>query len=240
MLGTMHPVSGSRSESSLSSKHGPVTPPYTPAKPKRRLDRSDSPALSVHPTETVSPPKKQNKPSTPDEVTVMEINEGETDYDTDASVVYPQELEEVVSRNDANQDSSHSDHDSDVEHDTTGIAAPFADLSCENSKQEINDMEQVRQAKRRSKRADSRVFKRPHSQTIKSIVPGVSDPMEAMDDHDTVAGIRRLRRRTKEPEEMKLAVGNWESSASLQIGLQTCMAMNVPSRKTDARNPHHD
>ncbi|KAK6438267.1 hypothetical protein LTR95_005532 [Oleoguttula sp. CCFEE 5521] len=233
MLGTMQPVNGFRSESSLSSRNGPVTPPYTPAKPKRRLERSDSPALSVHPTETVSPPKKQNKPSTPDEVTVKELQEGETDYDTDTSVIYPQELEEEVSRSDIDQGSSHSDYDSDAEHDTTGIAEPFADPRCGGRTQE-DEMEQARRAKRRSKRADSRVFKRPHSQTIKSVVPGVSDPMEAMDDQDTVAGIRRLRRRTKEPEDMKLAFEVFESLGSLDVRSQTSVNESDSPRGVDS------
>ncbi|KAK6438040.1 hypothetical protein LTR95_005764 [Oleoguttula sp. CCFEE 5521] len=231
----MQPTLGFRSESSLSSRTGPDTPPYTPAKSKRRLARSDSPALSVHPTETVSPPKKQRKPTTPDEVTVKELHEGETDYDTDASVIYPQELEEVVSRSDADQDSSHSDNDSDVQQDTTSIAAPFADLRCESSTHEVDDMEQARLAKRRSKRADSRVFKRPHSQTVKSVVPGVSDPTEAMDDQDTLVGARRLRRRTKEPEDMKMALDDWESAESLQMRSQSSVPAGGQSRETESR-----
>lgn len=204
MLGTMHPSSGFSSDSSLPRHHSPATPPYTPAKPSHRLERADSPASSIHPAETVSPPKKLSKSTASDNLTVEELRDGDPGFLSDTSIVYPQGLEEVHSRSDDDRSTSPLDSDSDIERDESGIVEPFEKLSCNGKEQEEARMENERRARRRIRRTGSRPFKRSHSKTVKGVV-GVSDPSEALDDQDTAAGVRRLRRRTKGPDDTAFA-----------------------------------
>ncbi|KAK5124350.1 hypothetical protein LTR85_001567 [Meristemomyces frigidus] len=184
--------SGFSSEASLSGR--PRTPPYTPHrnKGKRRLERSDSPASSVHPAETTSPAKKAAKRAAVDNVQVEELAEGDLGFLTDIDVVYPEELEEVPSSDGDDELSS-----SDGEQSDTGIARRLSRLRCGDENAEA-EFEKGRRLRRMSKRMGSRIFKRSHSQSVKSDTD-VTDP-DAMDGQDVATSQRRLRRRVRGPE----------------------------------------
>lgn len=185
---TLHPRSGFTSEASLSSRNGPATPPYTPAKNKRRLERSDSPASSIHPAETSSPAKKVMKRADATTIQIEELNENDIGYLTDLDVVYPEELEEV----ELDTDDEH--HEADVEDSDSGISGRFSKLHCDERNEEA-EMTKKRRERRLSKRTNSRIFKRSHSQSVKS-GSDVTDT-DAMDDQDVEASARRLRRKVR-------------------------------------------
>lgn len=176
--------------------NAPHTPPYTPNPAKRRFERSDSPASikSIQPTETISPSKNSAEKSVQDNVKVEELTEADAGYITDIDIVYPEELEEAESDSDGEHSRSEGD-DSD-----TGITHHFSRLECEDGAEA--EFERKRRAKHVRKRTDSRVFKRSHSQSVKSDVE-MSDPV-AMGDHDLSSSARRLRRRTRGPNGVKV------------------------------------
>lgn len=162
----------------------PATPPVTPARNKRRLDRSDSPASSIHPAETTSPAKKVVKRSSRDNIRVEELTEGDLGYATDIDVIYPEELEEYDS------ESSSSEYDGP---DTpNAMARRLSRLTC-------NDDEGTAQRRQRHlrRRAGSRLFKRTHSQSVES--DGEELEPEQLDAHDVGSSARRLRRRVRGP-----------------------------------------
>lgn len=188
--------SGFSSEASLSGR--PHTPPYTPHrnKGKRRLERSDSPASSIHPAETTSPAKKAAKRAALDNVRVEELADGDVGFLTDMDVVYPEELEEVPTSDGDDELSS-----SDGEHSDSGIARRLSRLRCGDENAEAV-FEKGRRLRRMSKRMGSRIFKRSHSQSVKSDTD-ITDA-DAMDDQDVAASQRRLRRRVRGPREAAL------------------------------------
>lgn len=189
---TLHPRSGFASEASLSSRNGPATPPYTPAKNKRRLERSDSPASSIHPAETSSPAKKLLKRANGDTIRVEELNDSDLGYLTEVDLVYPEELEECEA------DSDYEHHEADAEDSDSGISGRFSKLHCDERKEEA-EMTKKRKERRLSRQTGSRVFKRSHSQSVKS-ESDVTDT-DALDDQDVEASARRLRRKVGAPAE---------------------------------------
>ncbi|KAK3709960.1 hypothetical protein LTR37_010579 [Vermiconidia calcicola] len=186
-------------EASLSG-NAPHTPPYTPHRNKRPLERNDSPASarSIQPAETTSPAKRAAKRrQVQDDVKVEELTEGDAGYTTDLDVVYPEELEEVESDSDNEYESSDDDDDNDP---GTGIADRLSRLGCDDSPEA--EFEKKRRENRLRKRKDSRVFKRSHSQSVKGDTEATDS--DAMGDHDLTASARRLRRRVGGPTEVKV------------------------------------
>jgi len=208
---------GFTSETSLSGTR-PHTPPYTPYRNKgkrtRLTPRSDSPASSIHPTETVSPPKKhaaKRQATEGDSVRVEELAESDPAYLSDVSIVYPASLEEASGLSTANSEygddelsSSASDdmEPRDMAPDAGGaeITHRMSRLRCADEA----DFEAGRMQRRLSKRMGSRMFKRSHSQSVKApaeeMVEEVMD-VDGMGDQDLEASARRLRRRVRGPEE---------------------------------------
>ncbi|EME80722.1 uncharacterized protein MYCFIDRAFT_215717 [Pseudocercospora fijiensis CIRAD86] len=211
MLETLYSTSGFTSENSLSGH--PHTPPYTLSLPRprksskrsrSRLERSDSPASnagSLHPTETVSPGKKPNKRIATDSIRVEELAEGDAGYMGDLDVVNPDEVEEIDSSDgDSLYDDQHTasadDHDTEAEN----LTRKMSQVRFGDDRDAV--FERLRQRRTREKRADSRLFKRSHSQSVKSETE-VTD-FDAMPDQDRESTKRRLRRRTKGPDDADL------------------------------------
>lgn len=205
-MDTLHPKSGFASQTSLSGHNPPATPPYTPAKPKhkRRLERSDSPASSIHPAETSSPAKKVLKRTASDSLIVVELPDGEPsslldiDIDVEVEVMSPAELEEaeeyildIESDIDGADSALESDSDSD-----SGISEQFSKLNCDEQ-QEEKEMTEARLQRRLSKRSSLRVYKRPHSQSANGDT-NITDTDDE-DERSGDASIRRLRRRMLSP-----------------------------------------
>lgn len=200
MMETLYSTSGFTSEASLSGR--PHTPPYTPARSaKRRLERSDSPAStigSIHPAEIdPSPAKKAAKRAATDDIKVEELAEGDVGYLTDIDVVYPEELEEISS-GDSDEDGNATDVS---ENDATKLTRKLSRMRCGDD-QEV-DFEQRRRQRHIEKRAGNRIFKRTHSQSVKS--EGEVADSDALDDHDLGSSQRRLRRRVRGPREAGIA-----------------------------------
>ncbi|KAK4545082.1 hypothetical protein LTR36_003633 [Oleoguttula mirabilis] len=206
-----HSPSGFSSEASISGR--PHTPPYTPrrAKGKRRLERADSPASSVHPAETTSPAKKIAKRATVDNVRVEELAEGDVGFMTDIDVVYPEELEEVPS-SDGDDELSPSDD----EHSDTGMTRRMSRLHCGDENAEV-EFEKGRRLRRMSKRMSSRIFKRSHSQSVNS--DAETTDVDAMADQDIAASQRRLRRRVRGPREAELVFEEMQRSSPEASGV---------------------
>ena len=227
---TLHPNSSFSSQASLhAAQRPPATPPYTPAKFKRPFERSDSPALSIHPTETSSPAKKVLKRTASDNVLVVELPDGEIESFADADVVSPSELEEAEdylsdthseivdttyeTRSEivepAYETDSDSEYDSDSDSDSdSGISSRFSKLNCEEQ-EEQSEMAQKRLERRLSKRVSIRVFKRPHSQRAHSDAGATdTDDVDARNGNESV---RRLRRRMLSPVGGPI---DWEDSRS--------------------------
>lgn len=205
------------------TKSRPHTPPYTPNRSKIRLQRADSPAPSIHPTETVSPAKAVDARSeVPSTIIVQELAEGHPDYSTDVELVYPDELEEIDSTFDMISDGSDSDDDSD-----DMITNRMSQLQCEDKAGEAR-MQRARKERRLSKRQARRVFKRRHSQSLKSDSE-VSDT-DAMDDQDFANSARRLRRRTKGPDDADL---------HLKFGLRSSFATISPQPTSPSPSRGH-
>lgn len=202
---TFLPKLGFASQTSLHAAHKPpATPPYTPAKHKRRLERSDSPASSIHPTETSSPAKKVLKRTPSDNVLVVELPDGEIASLPDTDIVSPSELEEVEDYpseihpdHHAVEPTYESDSDPDFDSDSdSGISSRFARLDCEDQEEE-SEMAQKRLERRLSKRVSIRVFKRPHSQSADGDT--VATDTDDADERNGDVSIRRLRRRVLSP-----------------------------------------
>lgn len=201
---TLHPKSGFASQPSLSGHETPATPPYTPAKHhKRRFERSDSPASSIHPAETSSPAKKILKRTASDGIVVIELPDSDLGLFEDAETVSPAELEEVEDYLSVGQDDS-EDSDSD-----SGISSRFERLDCNEREEEI-EMTKKRKDRRLSKRTGSRLFKRAHSQTAVSDTE-VTDP-DGSNDRSGDTNFRRLRRRVEGPVEGSVGSEGWISS----------------------------
>ncbi|KAK0936535.1 hypothetical protein LTR48_007281 [Friedmanniomyces endolithicus] len=209
---------GCTSETSLSGTR-PHTPPYTPYRNKgkrtRLTPRSDSPASSIHPTETVSPPKKhpsKRQATEEDSVRVEELAESDPAYlSDDVSIVYPASLEEASGLSTANSEygddelsSSASDMEAGGEVASeaggNGITHRMSRLRCADEA----EFEAGRMQRRLSKRMGSRVFKRSHSQSVKGPPEGMVEEvmdLEGMGDQDLEASARRLRRRVRGPKD---------------------------------------
>ncbi|KAK3614911.1 hypothetical protein LTR56_026923 [Elasticomyces elasticus] len=201
--------------SSTSSLPGtrPHTPPYTPyhSKAKRRhahlASNPQSRASSVHPTETVSPPKKHAKRSNAekdDAVHVEELAEQDAASMSDTEIVYPASFEDAASTANSDGDDELSSSDDDdkavVEgnEDAGGLTRRMSRLHCTDDNGEAQ-FEQGRRQRRMSKRLGSRIFKRSHSQSMTEEAATEADA-DMVDDHDLEASRRRLRRRTRGPE----------------------------------------
>ncbi|KAK5710971.1 hypothetical protein LTR15_012765 [Elasticomyces elasticus] len=201
--------------SSTSSLPGtrPHTPPYTPyrSKAKRRhahlASNPQSRASSVHPTETVSPPKKHAKRSNAekdDTVRVEELAEQDAASMSDTEIVYPASFEDAASTANSDGDDELSSSDDDdkavVEgsEDAGGLTRRMSRLHCTDDDGEAQ-FEQGRRQRRMSKRLGSRIFKRSHSQSMTEEAATEADA-DMVDDHDLEASRRRLRRRTRGPE----------------------------------------
>ncbi|KAK4889984.1 hypothetical protein LTR27_011314 [Elasticomyces elasticus] len=207
--------------SSTSSLPGtrPHTPPYTPyrSKAKRRhahlASNPQSRASSVHPTETVSPPKKHAKRSSAekdDAVHVEELAEQDAASMSDTEIVYPASFEDAASTANSDGDDELSSSDDDdkavVEgsEDAGGLTRRMSRLHCTDDDGEAQ-FEQGRRQRRMSKRLGSRIFKRSHSQSMTEEAATEADA-DMVDDHDLEASRRRLRRRTRGPEGNAAAV----------------------------------
>ncbi|EMC95557.1 hypothetical protein BAUCODRAFT_493774 [Baudoinia panamericana UAMH 10762] len=238
------------------------TPPYTPhrGKGKRtRVERSDSPASSIHPAETESPAKKAAKRAPfvlaegADEIKVEELVEGDVGYMTDIDVVYPEELEEAGSSSDehgADDELSAGDDDlRDDELPEAGLTRRLSKLHCNDAEGEAR-FEVGRRQRRMSKRLASRnVFKRTHIQSAtKSETEEGGTEADVIDDHDLPASRRRLRRRVEGPRETEGPVGDaprsspetgsfrTASAGSLRVGLT-----KTPDREArDVTVSHND
>jgi hypothetical protein len=213
---TLHSKLGFASQTSLHAAHyPPATPPYTPAKYKRPFERSDSPASSIHPTETSSPAKKVLKRTASDNVLVVELPDSDIGSFTTTDVVSPSELEEAEDcLSEIHSDvvelvepTYESDSDSDSD---SGISTRFSRLGFEEQ-EEQEEMAQKRRERRLSKRVSIRVFKRPHSQSANSAsgATDTDDPNERSGD----ASARRLRRRVLSPVGGPI---DWEDARSSQ------------------------
>lgn len=203
---TLHPNLGFASQTSLHAAHSsPATPPYTPAKHKRPFSRADSPASSIHPTETSSPAKKVLKRTASDNVLVVELPDNDINSLPDIDVVSPSELEEAedylseIHSDIVDAEPTYvSDPESDSDSDTgSGISSRFSRLNCDEQ-EEQEEMTQKRLERRLSKRVSIRVFKRPHSQSADGDTRS-TDTTDDVDERNGDASIRRLRRRMLSP-----------------------------------------
>ena len=196
------------SQTSLSTHTSPATPPYTPAKYKRSLEVSNSPASSIHPTETISPAKKALKRTASDGVLVVELRDNDFESVVGADAISPAELEEAEDYlSESQSEVDDSDDDSGPESDS-GISDRFSKLNCAEQEEEL-EMTQKRLQRRLSKRTSLRVFKRLHSQTTNSD-NGDSDT-DDLNDHSGSASARRLRRRMLSPVGRPI---DWEEAMS--------------------------
>jgi hypothetical protein len=230
---TLTSSSGFATEASILG-NAPHTPPYTPHRSKRPLERNDSPASvkSIHPAETSSPAKKAARQQVEDGIRVEELTEGDAGYITDVDVVYPHELEEVESDSERESDSSDEGSESGDE-----ISSRLSRLGCDDSPEA--EFEKKRRAEHRRKRRDSRVFKRSHSQSVKSDAD-VTDP-EAMADHNVAASARRLRRRVRGPNEANAGMDGVIRSSSQLFGLASSPEFNErPSTAGDSERSERD
>jgi len=142
----------------------------------------------------VSPATKAARRAATDHVKVEELVEGDVGYQTDADVVYPEELEEAGT---SDGDDELSDTESDQSEVGPGsISRQLSRMRCGDENAEAK-FEQGRRQRRLSRRMGSRLFKRSHSQSVKSDTEVDAD---AMDDQDVAASQRRLRRRTRGPD----------------------------------------
>ena len=232
---TLSPSSGFASEASLPG-NAPHTPPYTPHRAKRPLERNDSPASmrSIHPVETSSPAKKVAKKQVQNDIRVEELTEGDAGYITDIDVVYPHELEEVDTDSDRSSGNGDEEHESGDE-----ISSRLSRLDCDDSPE--GQFERKRRAEHLRRRRDSRIFKRSHSQSVKSDTE-VTDP-EAMADHDVAASARRLRRRTRGPTGYESGMDDVTSSPIQSVGLASSPEVRGRPRSADdtgSSEPDHD
>lgn len=185
-------------------------------------------AIRPNVTSSPAPKKKATKRRlVEDSVTVEELTDVDAGYIADIEIVYPHELEEVESLSAGSQGKDSEDENATTntaEGTTTGIvdeddddddipsdndagdsvAEQFSRLHCASyPSDDLDSAEAAFEKKRREKhirrRAESRVFKRPHSLIINPEID-VADS-EAMADHDLPMSARRLRRRVQGPME---------------------------------------
>jgi len=184
------------SHTSLSAHNSPATPPYTPAKYKRPLDPSNSPASSIHPTETSSPAKKVLKRTASDGVLVVELPDNDLGSLGGVSAISPAELEEAEDHlSESQSEVDDSGHDSQPESDS-GISDRFSKLNCDEQEEEL-EMIQKRLQRRLSKRTSLRMFKRLHSQTTNS--DNEDTDTDERNDRSGAASARSVRRRMLSP-----------------------------------------
>lgn len=233
---TLSSTSGFNSEASLQGS-APQTPPYTPHRGKRPLERNDSPASakSIHPFETSSPAKKSARRQVNDEVKVEELTEGDAGYITDVDVVYPHELEEVESDSDRRPEEIDDDDDDESGDD---ILTRLSQLECEDDVEA--EFEKKRRAEHLKKRRDSRAFKRSHSQSVKSDTD-VTDP-DAMADHDVLASARRLRRRVRGPGDADAELNDAPRSSPMPRSVRSSVEIIAPrtADESDDDEKHED
>jgi hypothetical protein len=184
------------SKMSLSTLNSPATPPYTPAKYKRPFDTSNSPASSIHPTETSSPAKKVLKRTASDGVLVVELPDNDLGSLVGVGAVSPAELEEAEDYlSESQSEIDDSGEDSEPESDS-GISDRFSKLNCDEQ-EEASRMTQNRLQRRLSKRTSLRMFKRPYSQTINS--DNEDADTDERNDRSGAASARSVRRRMLSP-----------------------------------------
>jgi hypothetical protein len=184
------------SQLKLSAHNSPATPPYTPAKAKRPFDKSDSPASSIHPTETSSPAKKVLKRTASDGVLVVELPDNDSGSLVGVSAVSPAELEEAEDYlSESQSELDDSEHDSEPESDS-GISERFSKLNCDEQEEEL-EMTQKRLQRKLGKRTSLRMFKRLHSQTTNS--DNEDADADERNDRSGGASIRSVRRRMLSP-----------------------------------------
>ncbi|KAI5364187.1 hypothetical protein Slin15195_G098450 [Septoria linicola] len=202
MLDMLHSTSGFTSENSLS---GVPTPPYIPVRPLRvgkrsRLERSDSPASvsgSIHPHETTSPATKPAKKRVAvDNIKVEELAE-DVGYMGDVDGILPYETESADSSDadpDVEEDDTATDDSSD---EAVGLARKLSQMGCTDEREAFL---QERKRRRQRERRSTNHTKRTHSLANESIAEPTDT--EALADHDYEAGKRRLRRRTRGPDDL--------------------------------------
>ncbi|KAF2213670.1 hypothetical protein CERZMDRAFT_96500 [Cercospora zeae-maydis SCOH1-5] len=234
MLDYLHPASGFTSETSLS---GVPTPPYTPARPLRpgkrsRLERSNSPASisgSIYPHETSSPAvKPAKKRLAVDNINVEEIPD-DAGYMGDVDGILPYETESADSSDD---DSDHDDNDTatDVSGDEAiGLAQRLSQMDCADEREAFL---QERKRRRQRERKQGNHTKRTHSLANESIAEPTD--IEAFDDHDYEVGKRRLRRRTRGPDDMVLDVPNERPTSSPEVGHHSSTPTSVAGNEADS------
>jgi hypothetical protein len=184
------------SQTNLSAHNSPATPPYTPAKYKRPFDTSNSPASSIHPTETSSPAKKVLKRTASDGVLVVELADNDLGSPVGVSAISPAELEEAEDYlSESQSEVDESEDDSEPESDS-GISDRFSKLNCNEQEEEL-EMTQKRLQRRLSKRTSMRMFKRLHSQTTNS--DNEDADTDERNDRSGGASIRSVRRRMLSP-----------------------------------------
>jgi hypothetical protein len=207
MLDAVYSTSGFTSENSLSGH--PHTPPYTPSRlrtgKRSRIERSDSPVSisgSIHPTETASPASKPTKPAkkriATDSIKVEELTEAEIGYMGDVDVVFPEDTDSAESSDEHSAGETATAADVSDE-EAAGLARKLAQVKCTDDREAL--LEQRRQ-RRRERRANTNQAKRSHSQAVK--YESDTSDTDALADHDLQSSSRRLRRRTRGPDDLEL------------------------------------
>lgn len=166
----------------------------------------------IRPNETSSPAprKKATKRHQIVEGTVKveELTDTDAGYIADIEVVYPHELEEAEDSCLSGEEgfvkgygsvAQVEEDDDDSDDAPSSVAEQFSRLGCADTDDAEAEFEKKRREKHIRRRAESRVFKRPHSLIINPDVE-VADS-EAMADHDLPMSARRLRRRVEGPDE---------------------------------------
>lgn len=192
------------SESEIHNVSRPHTPPYTPGRNKLPLgSRAASPVSSIHPTETISPPKKTAAKLLAENVLegvqVEELSEIDLAYMERADLVYPGGFEEFTE--DETGDIEMSDISESEEGSDFGVARKLSQLYCEDEVGEA-EMRKTQKHRRWSKRHGLRPYKRSHSQSIKSDSEATDN--DARDDQDLGKSARRMRRRVNGPEQSSI------------------------------------
>ncbi|WPH00385.1 Hypothetical protein R9X50_00321200 [Acrodontium crateriforme] len=234
-MATLHPKPTFLSDGILPNAR-PDTPPYTPHRTKRPLERADSPASSIQPTETSSPSKKAAKrravaDNDNDNIKVEELVEGDS-YFTDIEVIYPDELEEVETESDSFE--SYTD-DGDEGAETSGLTRRLSRLRCGDDTEV--DFEKERRERHLHRRTESRLFKRTHSESVKSNSEVVD--AEAMADHDNKRGQRRLRRRVRGPNDSDQEASSsvYGANSSARSSVEPPSRPTTPLQFSDDENP---
>ena len=201
---------------------------FTSASATPTTSRPHSPASWIYPAETAGPAKRRpaKRPNllVDSELEVYELHACDLEYpsDDDEALVYPEEVQSSVASSAVNSSGEDgvgeaADVDGDDElsdlsmsgsedEGEEGIERKFKRLHCADRAGEV-EFEKGRRRRRESKRGGRRLFKRSHSESVRG---GTAEPAEevamddvvAVDDQDAAGSQRRLRRRTKGPEEL--------------------------------------